>query len=300
MTVTGRMRHYGIFYGLDGLPDEPFGVIHGNCQAEALRIALVTAGPQSPFSVRVPPVHELEPADLPHLRRVYAAASILVVQPVKAGYRDLPVGTAEVTALLAPGARVVPIPVLRWNALHPYQFLARNHTVPDPPLVPYHDLRIVAAAAQLPVPRFDAAQVCAVAQDTAQELRRRQRAADTLPGDDLFLAAGARGTNTLNHPGNPVLLGMAQRILERLAIPGTVGDPGRELLRSVITPIEAETLDALGLAGEPRRHWQIDGRDVSPAQVAATHTRWLQQHPEALALAVEVARNRLQQIGIAL
>lgn len=298
--VDGRTRHYGIFYGVEPLPDRPYGVIHGNCQAEALRVALQTADPEGPFCVRVPAVHELVESDVPHLRRVYAAASILIRQPVRDGFRGIPVGSDEVRALLPDDAAIVNIPVLWWSSLHPYQFLARNEEVPDPPGVPYHDLRIVARAAGLPEPRLSADQLRSIADSTAAELRRRQDAGGTLRGDDLFEQAGARASNTVNHPANPVLLGMAGRILDRLGLPGSVRDPGRELLRSIFTPIEQATLTALGLSGEPREHWILDGREVQQEEIRDVQIEWLRANPGALDLAVGTARRRLTEIGGAL
>ena len=40
--AEGRRRHYGAFYGLEELPDgdRPRLAVHGNCQAEALRVAV--------------------------------------------------------------------------------------------------------------------------------------------------------------------------------------------------------------------------------------------------------------------
>jgi len=41
----GRREHYGEFYGLRPLPDDgrPLLLVHGNCQAEALRVLLEIA-----------------------------------------------------------------------------------------------------------------------------------------------------------------------------------------------------------------------------------------------------------------
>lgn len=298
--VDPRTKHYGVFYGLEDLPDRPFAVIHGNCQAEALRVALEAADAEGPFCVRVPAVHELVENDVPHLQRVYGAASILVTQPVRDGFRGLPVGSQEVEALLGQDATTVRIPVLWWSSLHPYQFLSRNAEVPDPPLVPYHDLRTVARAADLPVPEFTDDQLRAVANGTATELRRREEEFKALRGDDLFEKAGSRATNTVNHPGNPVLLGMAGRILDELGSPESAVDPGRELLRSIFTPIEERTLVALEIDGEPREQWVLDGRPTPREEVDQVHRDWLQQHPAALTLAVETARRRCSDLGVTL
>lgn len=40
----GRRAHYGEFYGLTELPDAPIFMVHGNCQAESLRVLLHGAG----------------------------------------------------------------------------------------------------------------------------------------------------------------------------------------------------------------------------------------------------------------
>ena len=103
MTVDeGRRRHYGAFYGLEDLPsgDAPRLAVYGNCQAEALRVSLATAGTVQ--SVRMPPVHELVADDLPHLERLLNWVDVLVAQSVADGYRGLPAGTAEVAARLRP------------------------------------------------------------------------------------------------------------------------------------------------------------------------------------------------------
>jgi len=43
--VTGRRQHYAQFYGLLPLPadERPLLLVHGNCQAEALRVLLASA-----------------------------------------------------------------------------------------------------------------------------------------------------------------------------------------------------------------------------------------------------------------
>lgn len=288
---SAREVHYGTFYGLEPLPQR-FVVVHGNCQAEAIRILL---DPQLPGTVRLPPVHELTADDLPYVQRTYRAATALIAQPVADDYRGLPLGTAQVFGLLPAGSPLAMFPVLRWAALHPYHLLARSATVPDPPLVPYYDVRTIAAAADLPAPQLTAEGVRQVAARTREELIRRQKLSGTVPADDLFVEAGARGTNTINHPGNPVLIGVAERILERLGAGPQVADPGRELLRSVFAPLEAATLEALGLSGAPRPGWVVDGAPVSQQAVDRTHREWLRTQPEALALAIRAAAGWLGQ-----
>ncbi|MBJ7453748.1 MAG: hypothetical protein JHC71_16940, partial [Blastococcus sp.] len=208
--MTGRRQHYAHFYGLLPLPrdERPLLLVHGNCQAEALRVLL--DGDASPVrTVRVPPVHELIAEDLPHLDRLLAEIDVLVSQPVRDGYRGLPLGTAEVLARA--GRRPVPVvvPIVRWAALHPFQVIVRT-PAGDPPLVPYSDLRTLTLAAGGPaLPESpSAAAVRAVRDLSVRELEGRQARHGALPVVDLLDAAGAAAAHTVNHPGNEVLVGL--------------------------------------------------------------------------------------------
>ncbi len=143
-----RQRHYGAFYGLDALPprdNRPLVIVHGNCQAESLRVLL--SSPGSPVrTVRIPPVHELTDADLPYLQKLLGQTDVVVSQPIRPGYRNLPLGTADVLAAAGPDTRLVMVPVIRWAALQPFQVIVRSPDAGEPPLVPYHDLRTMARA----------------------------------------------------------------------------------------------------------------------------------------------------------
>lgn len=279
----GRRRHYGAFFGLEPLPADdgrPLVLVHGNCQAESLRV-LLALDPDSPVrTVRVPPAHELEAEDVPRLHRLLARTDVVVAQPVRDGYRDLPLGTAQVHAAARPGARLVVFPVVRWAALHPFQVIVRAGAG-EPPVVPYHDLRTLSAAAGGPVvpevPRPEA--VRAVREESLRQLRARQEAHGALDVTDLLLAAGAEACHTVNHPGNPVLRGLAGRVLDACGLPAEVADPGRVLLNSVHAPVLPETLAALGLAGEPRPDWTVAGERVPDAVVREAHARWYAEHP---------------------
>lgn len=289
--VTGRHRHYGTFYGLEPVPrdDRPLVLVHGNCQAESLRVLL--AGGGSPVrTVRVPPVHELTADDLPHLLALLARVDVLVSQPVADGYRELPLGTAQVldAAQRARGdgrrPRLVVVPVLRWAALHPFQVVVRSPGAGEPPLVPYHDLRTLALAAGAPsLPEVPSAPAVRAVRDlSAAELRSRQDRHGSLPVVDLLTSAGAHATHTVNHPGNAVLAGLAGRVLTAAGLPDAVADPGRTLLDSVHAPVLPEVLDALGLADQAdaaRTSWTVQGRDVDDDEVRDAHLRWYADHP---------------------
>ncbi|WP_404392752.1 WcbI family polysaccharide biosynthesis putative acetyltransferase [Humibacillus xanthopallidus] len=279
-----RARHYGHFYGLEPLPDgdRPLLVVHGNCQAESLRQLLQDA-PGAPWSsVRLPPVHELAADEVPLLQRLLARADVVLTQPIADDYHDLPLGAGQVQQT-ATRARTVVWPVIRYSGLHPWQIVHHHAEEGDPPLVPYHDARTVLRAAS-GAPLRPAAQVAvAVSESSIAELRRREAAAGAVPVSDLVLEAGAGAMRTINHPANPVLVGLARRAEEVLGLPATAVDPGRRLLDAVHAPVEAEVLDALGIdSSAARESWLIAGEPVPDAEVAATQLAWLQSRPHVV------------------
>ncbi|RBY90218.1 hypothetical protein DQ244_12175 [Blastococcus sp. TBT05-19] len=279
--MTGRRQHYAHFYGLLPLPrdDRPLVLVHGNCQAESLRV--LVDGDASPVrTVRVPPVHELTAADLPHLDRLLAEIDVLVSQPVRSGYRDLPLGTAEVLARARRRPAAVVVPIIRWAALHPFQVIVRS-PAGDPPLVPYHDLRTLTLAAGRPaLPEIpSAAAVRAVRDLSVRELTVRQERHGSLDVVDLLHEARSAAAHTVNHPGNAVLAGVAARILSAAGFPGTVVDPGRTLLDSVHTPVLPQVLEALRLDGRSGADWVVSGTRVPDDAVRDAQLRWYADHP---------------------
>lgn len=117
----GRRTHYRDFYE-PGADDGPVALVHGNCQAESLRV-LLAGSPTFPYPlVRVPPVHELTADDLEPLSRLLPRTRLLLSQPVRDGYRDLQLGTSQ----LVPGGRVLRWPVIRYSVLHPYSAIVRH------------------------------------------------------------------------------------------------------------------------------------------------------------------------------
>jgi hypothetical protein len=286
---TPRDTHYGAFYGLQPLADGPLLLVHGNCQAESLRVLLDgghrDGGPVA--TVRVPPVHELVPDDVPHLQHLLGEAAVVVVQPVRDGYHDLPLGTREVQAA-APRARLVVVPVVRHHLLHPFQGLVRAEGAGDPPVVPYHDLRTLVRAAGLAVPRPSDAALREVGRRSLEELRRRQDRDSSVPVDDLLVAAGAGAAHTVNHPGNPVLVGLARRVQDLLGLEPAATDPGRTLLGSVLAPLEAAVLRANGLDDDAARdHWVVDGEPVSDDDVVRAQADWYATRPDVVRAGLE-------------
>ena len=280
--MEGRRRHYAEFYGLAPLPPE-FGVVLGNCQAESLRT--VMDAPDRRF-VRVPAVHEMTAEDAERLHEVVGAAHTVVSQPVRDDYHGLPLGTRQVAA--ATSARVLTVTPVRFGGLHPFQAAVRVPGVEEnPPLVAYHDVRTLAAAAGIPVvSALQPDAVRAIGRASVEELRRREAATD-VPVSDLFDSVTADHARTVNHPGNAVWLPLGARVLDVLGAPGGVTAPGRPLLNAVRAPIAPEVVDAWSLPDEPRDHWIIEGVEVDDAEVRAAHTDWYASHPEFVVVAVD-------------
>jgi hypothetical protein len=255
-------------------------VVHGNCQAESLRLAL--AGPDL-ATVRLPPVHELVAEDLGHLERILDRVDVLVSQPVRDGYRDLPLGSAELAARLGPEARVLRVPAIRFAGLYPAQAIIRppSDRALVPPLVPYHDLRTLALAGGVDAPALTPAKVRAVAELSRAELRRRERAHDTVVISDRFDAPTFAQMRTLNHPGNPIWETLARRVRERLGLGDIVG-LARPLLDAVHAPREPAVIDAFGLDTPAQPAWRSGGQLIDPAEVRAVHLAWYRDHPDAV------------------
>ncbi|GAA2054215.1 hypothetical protein GCM10009722_10380 [Williamsia deligens] len=270
-----------------GSTEDPAVLVWGNCQAEALRVVLNSLNTTPLRTVRVPPVHELTPSDLPHLERLLRRTRAVLSQPVRAGYRDLPIGLDDLRERLASDAVVVRWPVVRWAALHPFQVIVRHPDDPsmDPDGVAYHDLRTIAAArdgrgadASWDVDVAPAA-FREAARMSADELRRREQRDTDVAVSDILEAVGAQATHTINHPQNAVLLRLGQRIADELGLSGTVADPGRALLGGVRAPVEHRVLSALGLQGDGRRDWLVDGRTVSADEIHRTQIAFYARHP---------------------
>ncbi|GAA4680182.1 WcbI family polysaccharide biosynthesis putative acetyltransferase [Frondihabitans cladoniiphilus] len=291
--IDPRTRHYGDFYGLSEPPgDGPVVVIVGNCQAESLRIVLDGGGVRS---VRLPAVHELVASDLPYLDRWLGEADVLVSQPIRDGYHGLPLGTTEMSGRMRVASVTVTVPVIRFAGLFPAAALVRPPSDPSlvPPVVEYHDLRLLAEAAGRgragTAGRDKAARplttdvVRAVGAHSLAELRKREQAFDTVVASDLFERPSFDLMRTLNHPGNPVWNALAGRVRERLGWPAHDGDPGRPLLDSVHAPHEEVVLEAWELDGSPTENWLVHGRVVTSEEVRRAHLDWYAEHPEVVA-----------------
>ncbi|WP_068494435.1 WcbI family polysaccharide biosynthesis putative acetyltransferase [Pseudoclavibacter helvolus] len=297
--ATARLAHFAEFFASSDAPDadasanistnantnaneQPIGLAIGNCQAESLRLAL---GDDVRF-VPTPPVHELEPGDLPHLESWLARASFLVTQPIRDDYRGLPVGTRQLSARLRAGARTALFPVIRFAGLYPFQAIIRppSDTSLVPPLVPYHDLRTLAEAGGVDaLPRqASPAAVAAVAAESISQLRFREERHGTVAVSDLFERPSFAQARTINHPGNPVWLETAARVRRQLGLPEIELRVDREILNSIHAPREQSVVDAWGLDTEATDSWTVDGAHIDTDRVRSAHLDWYAAHPDAV------------------
>jgi hypothetical protein len=312
---AGRAEHYAEFYGLRELPGPDVLAVLGNCQSEALR-QLISSGPASsavPPSVRIPPVFELTEEDLPHLRRVLSRTSVLVAQPVREGYRGLPLGTDQLAELQPAGATAVRIPALYDSSLFPWMVTIRHPERPDedPPVVPYHDLRTLAEAAteldggprapEEPAPvRLPLApeRIRRLAEASLDRLRERERAHRTLRITDRIAELAVPAFHTINHPSNEVLALLASAVRAHLGADASVVMPERTLLGDVLAPLEPQLLAALEVTGLPRADWTVNGDEVSDSIVRTAHLDWYRANPEAVRAGVERHRRLLADLGL--
>lgn len=327
MTTTdepdGRTRHYEAFYGIDAPQsnaaerddDRPTLVVWGNCQAEALRVVLL-GSPDLPYrTVRVPPVHELDQSDLPHVERVLSDARVVLTQPIRSGYRGLPIGTADIAAA-APHAQTLVWPVIRYGGLYPFQLIVRHPSKPAavPAVVPYHDLRTVLAVRDGRTGAgdgnpgegdisdwdidVDPGRLVDAARWSIDELARRERRDTDIAVSDVLLEAGVGAAHTINHPGNDVLMALGGRIADALGA-SAPEPPNRELLGNVRAPLERRVLDALGI--DPaceRTEWMLDGEEVSQTHVRAVQMHWYADNPEFIDAALTRYAPLMEILGI--
>ena len=277
-----RRQHYAEFYGItDGAADRPLGVVMGNCQAESLRLTL----PATTHWVRLPAIHELTSADIPHLDRLLDRTDVLISQPVRDDYHALPLGTRQLFDRVRPACATAVIPVIRFAGLYPTQVIVRPPADASitPPLVPYHDLRTMAEASGSPLPRLTAGGIRSVAALSTGELRAREERHGAVAVSDLFAAPSFSQMRTINHPGNPVWMTLSERVADRLGIDGAPDDVGRPILDSIHAPREQSVIDAWGLDARATEHWLVGGARVPDDERHRVHLDWYRRHPDVLA-----------------
>jgi hypothetical protein len=254
-------------------------------------------------TVRIPPVFELTSADLVHLRALAGRATVLLTQPVKDDYRDLPLGSAQIIEMMPAGATVIHWPVIRTSAYHPFQAIVRDPdgVLGDPPIVPYHDLRTLASAKhnsdlwETPVSVEVSREI---ATRSFAELRRREQEQCDVAVSDVFSQPAVGDMFTLNHPGNRILVELARRIQALLDRPVDASDRGRALLGEVRAPVPQQALAALGLPGDESTSWLVRGEEIPAQRIHLTQWQWYRDHPRMIAAGYRRHQAALDLLGL--
>lgn len=269
-------------------------VVVGNCQAESTRKLLMSTGHFT--SERIAPVHELEAADMGWFLDLVARADVLVTQPIRDNYRGLPVGTRQ----LQTSARRVVVPVLRFDGLMPYHAIIRDPDDPslNPPMVPYHDLRtLVAAAGHTPAaaPSPDALRRAAAM--SVEQMRVRERAHGAVVVSDYLETTPV--WHTVNHPDNATLAFMASRVLEELGLSDAPVAPDYEMLGGLDAPIDAAAADALGVSVAGRDEWRERGAGVIDTdEIRDAQLEFYRERPALVAHGLQRHAERLANLGL--
>lgn len=275
-------------------------VVVGNCQAESTRKLLMSTGHFT--GKRIKPVHELAPSDMGWFLDLVRRADVLVTQPIRDGYRGLPVGTRQLRALLDDDARHVTVPVLRFDGLMPYQAIIRDPDDPslNPPVVPYHDLRtLVTAAGFAPAakPSPDAYQRAAAM--SVDQIRRRERAHGAVVVSDYLETHPV--WHTVNHPDNATLAFMAQRVLDALGLEGEPQPPEYEMLGGLNAPVDPDAAAALGVSVEGRDVWRDRAAGVIDAdEIRAAQLEFYRERPALVRHGLERHAERIANLGLTL
>ena len=283
--------------------DVPSVMVIGNCQADVYRDLLRSAEGTAVTDVR--PVYEMTARDIPTLHADLARTDVLIVQPIRDDYRDLPLGHRQMTAQLPASATVVLVPVLRFAGLHPYQVLIRPPRDRSlvPPIAPYHDLRAIMAAATGDREVLDAVpdpdQAHASVRESVEALRTREQAHGTLTASDLL--APMPRWHTINHPDRGTLAEVFDRILAELP-PGLIDPPprigDREPLGDTRAPVDPAVERALGLPEIGPREWLVNGDTVSAREVVEAHLAWYESTPGVVEEGLRRHAARIELLGL--
>ena len=287
------------------------GFVWGNCQAESIRRMVAPAGAGHGVEfVRLPPVFEMDEAEVGRLHALMGVAGVLVTQPVKDEYRVPGCGSEQLVALLPAGARVVRVPTTYYEGLFPWQVHAHDEAGArvDAPLTDYHDLRLLDAAVrgwstEQAVARIESHEATGdgvrdLAARSQAELRRRNADLD-VDTTDAVVAGGAEAMWTVNHPANATLHAVGAGVLDTLDWAGEPAVPEHQMLGSSLSPLDAAVLTALDLDPTAARPgWSLAGRDVPWAEIADAQLALYAAQPGVAERAVARYADRLTSLGL--
>jgi hypothetical protein len=295
----------------------PIAVVIGNCQAEAVRRILLT---HDRFAaeyhlLRVPAVHEVEPRELALIQRLLPRTQVLITQEVRTGYRDMALGTSQLTSLLPPGATVIRWPVAFFEGVFPFHVYVNRDggdVSPSAPITDYHDLRILYAAGQgwdvpttvrwLAELELDPSWIRDNAEASLAELARREatmevQLADVIRRPDRL----TRSFHTINHPTNDLVVEIARQALDHLgyADADRVLTARQTYLDHLLPPREPQILRALGEQPDPAEpvDWRTVRGTFTVPDVVTAHLAMYAADPQLLAAGLRKHERRLERLS---
>lgn len=283
--------------------ERPLWIVHGGAQADPLRRLLHSATDAPYLVASTTSADTVTPEGLTHLRRLVAEADAFITEPLPRGYLGQPVGMDDLTPFLRLGTPVITFPRIHFEGLHPYQVQAAPGVTDVPPIVPYHDLRTVAAVSGHSSkakawggdvsPR--ALRECAawsLVRMRLTEARTDVRVADVVRG------AGAESVHTVNRPGNGLLMTIARGVQEALGVTTDLQDPGIDMLAQCSQPVSPQVAEALGVTPPTRDTWSVYGRQFSLEEVDEVQSRWYHDHPGILRAVLAQEHARMDLLGV--
>ena len=281
-------------------------LVIGNCQAEALRQILDAVGDRPYRTVLVPPVHEIEASDLPHLEVLLRQTAVLSCQPIRNDYRDLPLGTGQLAAVLPAAATVLRWPVIRYAGLYPFQVIVRrpaDRSVVPPP-VPYHDLRTIAAALEgrsIPTPgtwtwnrpRFGPWQNTA-----GRRCPTGRPGTPTSASRTSWCRRDAMPPIRSTIPATPCWSPSPSGCFPRWGWIDVPNGWEPHCSDRCTHPLSKRVLDALNVSGQARTHWWSNGRALDPESVHAVQLHWYRSNLDFLQLAVQRHGQIMDLLGL--
>lgn len=282
----------------------PLWVLHGGPQVDPIR-RLLNADLRQPYlAASTTPVDSMTEDDVEPVHRLAAQADVFITERLPEGFRGLPVGLEDMLPRLRPGVPVVTFPRVSYAGLHPFQIGHDPESgLPDPPVVPYHDLRTVAVASghRTAEQAWNLLLPGRLIREFAAWQVLRMRHAETRT--DVAVAGSVRGAgldavHTVDRPGNVVLVQMAKAIQEQLDVDTRASDPGGPLFGQCQGPVEPDVASALGLGTPKADSWTVDGRSVTPTEINELHLAWYRKNPGVLKAVLAAEAPRMDLLGL--
>lgn len=233
-------------------------LVSGNCQGGGVASLIKEVYPD--WEVHSSQVFDYDLDNgLPEFERLVREADVVIAQPVAKGYRSTDVFSTEwIRAHVKPTAQVITFPVVYFKSYSPQTFATNEISALE---YPYHDADAIDAflkgqepaefvASSMAEKYLSARMVRAEADAHLFELMAREANASVdVRASDIIMNEFRQSQvlHSYNHPARSVLVGLVNRILDRIGVPRRVERDGVELLNAYVYPPVPAVVAALGL-----------------------------------------------------